>query len=340
MNNFEAALRGTDHETIPVWFMRQAGRYLQGYRNVRKHHSIKDICRDASLTLQVTEEPVKEIGVDAAIIFSDIMLPVEAMGFRLDFREGTGPVVENSLKSNPELSGIIRYDPHNYRYATLEAISKFRENNTGVPIIGFSGGPVTIASYLAQGRPDRDLAFTKSLLLKEHPGFLSILEMVKEMVIENSRQQIKRGAAAIQIFDSWSGYLSPYQFRKYSRDYLQEIASELSSSSRTIYFSTQTGGMIPELRETGFNFLSLDWRMRLHDVSKHLDHDIGLQGNLDPSLVSGSPSEALTETRAIISEMRQFPPYIFNLGHGVLPDTNPQTLKDIVKLVHGEERSV
>ncbi len=339
MNNFEAALRGHDHETIPVWFMRQAGRYLQGYRNVRKHHSIKDICRDTSLTLQVTEEPVRELGVDAAIIFSDIMLPVEAMGFRLDFREGTGPVVENSLKSNPGLSGITSYDPHNYGYATLEAISKFRENNTGVPIIGFSGGPITIASYLAQGRPDKDLAFTKSLLIKEHPGFISILEMIKEMVIENCRQQIKRGTTAIQIFDSWSGYLSPYQFRKYSRDYLQEIASELSSSSTTIYFSTQTGGMIPELRETGFNFMSLDWRIRLHEVSMRLDRDIGLQGNLDPTLVSGSPPEALIETRTIISEMSQFPSYIFNLGHGVLPDTNPQTLKDIVKLVHGEGRS-
>lgn len=329
-----AALKGEPHDSTPVWFMRQAGRYMPGYIEVRRENSIKQICRDIDLTLRVTAEPLEALGVDAAIIFSDITIPLEAMGFNLDFREGVGPVISNPFRDNRSLEGIHDFSVSSFEYGTFDAIRKFKEKNPAFPIIGFSGGPLTIASYLVSGKPDRDLKETKSLLYNEDPEFLRLLDMVREMVITNCREQVKNGADAIQIFDSWSGFLPPAEFRKYSARYLKDIQSELSPSTRIIYFSTQTGGMLDELEHVGFDFLSLDWRVDLPSISAKLDSATGLQGNLDPAMVSGSPDRAIRESGELAAAMRGRDNYIFNLGHGVLPDTKPAKLKEIVRTVH------
>ena len=334
MNNFIAALKGESHEQTPVWFMRQAGRYLPGYTGLRKQYSIKDICADKNLTLKVTEEPLDLLGVDAAIIFSDITTPIEAMGFDLEFREGIGPVIANSFKENRSLRGIVDFSVSNYRYATYSAIREFKEVNPQFPLIGFSGGPLTIISYLVAGKADRELSETRKLLYNRDADFTRLMEMVKEMVIENCRAQIKGGADAIQIFDSWAGFLPPSEFRDYSNRFLAEIVNELSVGIPLIYFSTQTSGMLEELQAPGFDVLSLDWRCDLPSVSRIIKAETGLQGNVDPMMVAGSPDSAVREAKRLVTDMAPRDGYVLNLGHGVLPSTNVDTLREIVRTAH------
>lgn len=334
MNSFNAALKGESHEETPVWFMRQAGRYLPGYTKIRKGHSIKEICMDRSLTLSVTREPLDLLGVDAAIIFSDITIPLEAMGFELEFQEGLGPVIFNSLQNNPSLSGISDFSVSNYQYSTYNAIREFKETSSGFPIVGFSGGPLTLASYVVLGRADTNLSTSKKLMFNDDKGFSKLMDLTKEMVIQNCKEQIRSGADAIQIFDSWAGFLSPHWFRIYAEKYLSDIQAELSGLVPTIYFSTQTCGMPEELLHLGFDFLSVDWRCEISEFSRRIGNSSGLQGNLDPSMVAKSPSSAVSESGRIARSMKDQERYIFNLGHGVLPDTKPETLREIVRTVH------
>ncbi len=334
MNNFLAALNGEQHESTPVWFMRQAGRYLKGYRELRTKYTIKEICRDPDLTVKVTEEPVGLLGVDAAIIFSDITIPLEAMGFSLDFKENVGPVIANPFNANRELKGIWEFSPSEMKYGTYRAIAKFREKYHDTPVIGFSGGPLTIVSYLTLGHPDKDLAATKTLLYKGDTAMRRMLEMIREMVISNCREQVRSGAGAIQIFDSWAGFLPTSMFRWYRDNFLSPISAEISAFTKGIYFSTQTGGMLEELEKTGFDFLSLDWRVNLPEATKKLKDETGMQGNIDPLMVSRSPDRAVAESEKLAAEMKFKGNYIFNLGHGVLPDTDPDTLREIVRTVH------
>ncbi len=339
MNSFLAALNDEPHDFTPIWFMRQAGRYLKGYRELRAKHSIKEICMDPNLTLKVTSEPVGLLGVDAGIIFSDITIPLEAMGFRLDFIENVGPVISNPLNTNKELAGISEFSVSEMQYGTFAAIKKFNEEFPDVPIIGFSGGPLTIASYLTLGHPDRDLSATRTLLYQEDKSMIELMQMIREMVISNCKEQVKSGADAIQIFDSWAGFLPPSFLPWYREKFLTEIAAELSGITKTIYFSTQTAGVIEELSKAGFDYLSLDWRVNLPLVSIKLDSGIGLQGNLDPVMVSRAPNLAISESRKLSELMNGKSNYIFNLGHGVLPDTDPETLKEIVRTVHQSGRN-
>lgn len=334
MDNFRLALKGESHDSIPVWYMRQAGRYLPGYTSLRKRYSMKNICRNPDLTVQITREPLDAIGVDAAIIFSDIMLPLEAMGFNVEFLENIGPVVSNNLSSNPDLTDIICFDQKNYSYSTYDSIRKFVNDVPDKPIIGFSGGPLTTASYVVAGKPDRDLQRTKKALFNGDRNFLELLNMIVDMIIENAKGQWKAGASAIQIFDSWAGYLSPDQLRIYSERFLTPISTELHGKVPTIYFSTRTSAMVNILEEAGFDFLSLDWTVDLHSLQKYLKSETGLQGNLDPVLISEAPEKALREGVKIAGRMSHSKKYIFNLGHGILPNTSPEALRSLTDSVH------
>ncbi|MEM0157213.1 MAG: uroporphyrinogen decarboxylase [Thermoplasmataceae archaeon] len=338
MNSFLSALKGEPHETIPVWYMRQAGRYLPGYTEIRKGKSMKEMCMDVETTVRITMEPVDTLGVDAAIIFSDIILPAETMGFSVDYVEGVGPSIKNSYVSDPSMRSINEFSPTEYGYSTYEAIRRIKASRPSLPVIGFSGGPLTVASYLAGGRPDRDLNLTKKLIFSGDTGFEKLMQMVTDMVIENALAQWKSGCDAIQIFDSWAGYLSPFQLSVYSERYLAQIMSELGKKIPVIYFSTQTGSMFKILSGAGFNFLSLDWRVDLADVGRSIGNEVGLQGNLDPSLLTDAPVMGVAEGVYIAMSMADRDNYIFNLGHGVLPDTRPETLIDLTEKVHAVVR--
>lgn len=330
--NFLSALNGEDHERIPVWFMRQAGRYLREYQELRLTHSIKEICKDPEIVSDISYLPVEKLGVDAAIIFSDILLPFESMGIDLEYRENIGPV----LSEFKGLENILPFDINEFSYPLSLSIKKFKEKHRKTPLIGFTGGPVTLASYLIAGKSDRDLSVTKKFMLKNPSEFVKILDIITDMVIQIARYQKDAGTDVIQIFDSWAGALTSSQFRNIYSGFLNEIRNELNFP--VIYFSTGTGSMIEDLVETGFDFLSLDWRCDLTSIKDRIDASIGLQGNLDPLTAESNLKAALRESREILNGMKEKNNYIFNLGHGVLPRTDPETLKKIVEEVHSFDR--
>ncbi len=330
--NFISALKGDRPDRIPVWFMRQAGRYLPQYHELRKNRSIKEICMDPRAVSDITYSPVELLGVDAAIIFSDILLPLESMGFDLEYRAGVGPVLSEFKGASAAESFSIKH----FRYPLSESIGLFKDEHPDVPLIGFTAGPITLSSYMIAGKSDRDLSATKRHAMKDPQDFIMLIDRSVDAIISMARYQKAAGADVIQIFDSWAGALSPVQFNRIYRGFLEEIRSELDFP--LIYFSTGTGGIVEDLATIGFDFLSLDWRMRLSDVRKRIGDSTGLQGNLDPEAAGSSPQIALQETRDILEGMKGKENYIFNLGHGVLPHTDPETLKKIVEEVHNYDR--
>ena len=334
MNNFLSALRGEEHEQVPVWFMRQAGRYSRDYQDIRQGNSIKEICLDPELTYRVTSSPIDELGVDAAIIFFDILLPAEGMGFKIDYEEGRGPVISNPVLPGKANSEIFQFSRSSMPYPVEKAIKIFRERRPGFPIIGFSGGPITMISYLLRGQSDKELIETRKYLLNHAREAGMVMDMITEASIETLKLQVRSGCSAIQLFDSWAGYLPPSMLRDYSDRYISQISSEFSGKIPLIYFSTQTSSSLDILKDTGADILSMDWRCDLHKISGMVGPEKGLQGNLDPVMAAFSPERAVDESIRISSSMKGVNRYIFNLGHGVLPQTSPETLRRIVQAVH------
>jgi uroporphyrinogen decarboxylase len=335
-NNFLAAIEGNDHEKVPVWFMRQAGRYLPKYHELRKNRSIMEITLDPNTVEEISYLPVNEIGVDASIIFSDILLPVETMGFKLHYEDGKGPMISNSVLSGQN-SKIMDYEPAADPYLPVEAVRLFKSRHPSTPLIGFCGGPVTVASYLIKGESDGDLAATRSLMYRKPDVYRRILRHVTDAMILLLKSQISAGCDVVQIFDSWAGSMSRDQFQQYRENFLSDIFTELGSS-RSIYFSTSSWHLVDQLKELGATFLSMDWRSDLSSLIGVVRSGTGLQGNLDPVLSQSGSQACETETRRIVDSMLDQDGYIFNLGHGVLPGTDPGTLRDIVNIVHSYSR--
>ena len=332
MNNFLAALHGETHDTIPVWFMRQAGRYLTEYQEIRKNYNIREMCMDPEITEKITYLPVARLNVDTAIIFADIILPLEAMGYSIDFNSN-GPVIQNGYRNNRELHGIHEFDENALKYRTMDAIRLFREKHPETPLIGFSGGLITVLSYLISGTSDNNLVYTKNIMLGNN-NFTEMKNMIKNMIIKYLKMQISAGVDAVQIFDSWLGSLSPYMFEKYLKKDIIEIVNEIKGKTPLIYFATGNSGMIEQFNGINPDILSLDWRVDIKQAGKILKPKIGIQGNLDPYVASYSTGAAVQETKFILHQAAGMNNYIFNLGHGVLPETSPDTLKEIVETVH------
>lgn len=334
MDIFTAALRGYPHERVPVWFMRQAGRYSESYRKVREIKDIKEICMDPETSVDVTAAPVKELGVDAAILFFDILLPAEGMGFDVDFEEGHGPVIGNPYLSENQKREISAFQRDMMPYPIEKTVKLFRERMPGIPLIGFSGGPITMLSYLLRGISDRDLLNTRKFILKDSRSADDILSELTETVIEILKLQIKSGCHAVQVFDSWAGFLPPSMLDWYCSRYITRISAEIGGTVPSIYFSTQSSSSAAILDKSGFDFLSFDWRCSLADITSSLRPETGMQGNLDPVIAAYDCEKAVSESERIVSSMKHRNRYIFNLGHGVLPDTPPENLKRIVESVH------
>ncbi len=332
------ALSGNETKTIPVWFMRQAGRYLPQYMEIRNNLSIKEIAADPDISAEISYAPVKEIGVDAAIVFSDIMLPAESMGFDLEYRENVGPVIGNPIKE-----GIPRevnpYDPSRDRYNPSRAISAFRKSHGDTPIIGFCGGPMTIASYLFAGTSDRELSITRRKWASDPETVMETLKLVTEAVIRLAKDQVKNGADAIQIFDSWATSLNHTWFREYFDMFVGDIPSELSSDGvPVIYFTLNSAQHLNTIKDSKFDCLSVDWKQDISAVSAILGPRKSVQGNLDPEVARAGGPGAISMTRRILESMKNSHGFVFNLGHGVLPGTDPQVLRSVAGEVHGFRR--
>lgn len=317
--------------------MRQAGRYLPGYTEIRKSMTIKEICMRPEASVKVMEEPIRRIGVDASIVFFDILLPLESMNLNVNFEENIGPVITRSAAKG-DTHNLRDFEPENVKYPLQSTIRMFRERNPEIPVIGFSGGPITMLSYMIAGRSDKDLMMTKKLIAGDVKVFKEKMSQLTDLIIKMLRLQISAGAEAVQVFDSWAGFFSPYQFRELVMPYLQEINSEISNRVKSIYFTVTGSGLVKQISEIGFDYMGIDWRTRLSNVDEQTGGKVGLQGNLDPAIAASSLGSAIDETQHILKDISYKDDYIFNLGHGVLPTTDFMTLKAITDEIHGLRR--
>ncbi|MCU1369747.1 MAG: uroporphyrinogen decarboxylase [Ilumatobacteraceae bacterium] len=335
--SFLRACRCEPHDRVPVWFMRQAGRSLPEYRAIRGTGSIVQAIRTPDLATEITLQPVRRYGTDAAILYSDIVTPIEAIGFGVDVAPGVGPVVEQPFRSKDDLERIRPLDPEADTPYVLETVRNLVRELGDVPLIGFAGAPFTVASYLVEGRPSRTYEHTKALMYTEPELWFALLDRLADLALASLRSQVANGASAVQLFDSWAGALSPSDYVRYvqpaSRKVLEGIAS---TGVPRIHFGVNTGELLTHMRDAGADVMGVDWRMDLDDARTRLGDRTALQGNLDPVAVLAGADVALERSRDVLRRAGGHRGHIFNLGHGVLPDTDPGVLEQVVELVHAE----
>jgi uroporphyrinogen decarboxylase len=326
--------QGRSSGRVPVWFMRQAGRYLPEYRKIREKHSILDICRTPELAVEATLQPLRRFDFDAAILFSDLLIPLQAMGVSLEFAKGEGPVIHHPIRSAADVDRLKDVEPARDLAFALEAIRLLRKE-LKVPLIGFAGAPFTLASYLIEGGASRSFARTKLFMLQETKAWKKLLSKLSATVNGYLRAQSKAGVQAVQLFDSWVGSLTPEQYREYVLPHSEEALSGVPAPR--IHFGTGTAGFLNDFASVDSEVVGVDWRMNIGDAFLRLPGRV-LQGNLDPVLLLG-PKEALKKGVRSILDAAGGRPFIFNLGHGVLPETPIENVAAALELVH-ESRKV
>jgi uroporphyrinogen decarboxylase len=335
---FLAACRGEPHEVVPVWFMRQAGRSLPEYRELRGEGNILDAVRRPDLAAELTLQPVRRYGVDAAILFSDIMVPVAAVGFGVDIEPGTGPVAAEPFRSGADLDRLPPLVPEADIPYVIEAV-KLLAGQLDVPLIGFAGAPFTVASYLVEGRPSRTYAATKRLMHTDPGLWAALLDRLADHAIASLRAQVAAGAAAVQLFDSWAGALSPRDYARHVQPASTKVFAALADLDvPRIHFGVHTGELLAAMAAAGADVLGVDWRTPLSEARRRVGPAVALQGNLDPAVCLAPWDVVAAEARAVLTDNGGHPGHVFNLGHGVLPETDPAVLERVVDLVHEEGR--
>jgi uroporphyrinogen decarboxylase len=325
--------RPADH--TPVWFMRQAGRSLPEYRAVRAQAGMLDIIGDPELAAEVTAQPVRRLGVDAAILYSDIVVPVAALGIGLDLRAGVGPVVEEPFRTAADLNRLRPLEPEDDIPYVLDTV-RLAVKELDVPLIGFAGAPFTVASYLIEGGPSKNYARTKALMFGEPEVWARLLDSLADIALASLRAQVDAGAAAVQLFDSWAGALTPDDYRRSVLPASRKVLEGLDDwGVPRIHFGVGTGELLPLLAKAGADVVGVDWRVPLDRARKRVGEDVAVQGNLDPAACLAPWEVVHAKVVEILARNGGRPGHVFNLGHGVLPDTDPDTLRRIVDLVHG-----
>ncbi|HET7494516.1 MAG TPA: uroporphyrinogen decarboxylase [Candidatus Limnocylindrales bacterium] len=331
-------LRACRHEAVeatPVWFMRQAGRTFAAYRKLRERHGILELAKDPAMCAEVTLMPVRELGVDAAVLFADIMLPLEPMGVGLRIEPEVGPIIDRPIRSAADVAALRPFDPAAVSF-TLEAIRLVRRELDGTAgVIGFSGAPFTLACYLIEGRPSRDFAVAKSFMYREPVAWHDLMDRLSTMIISYLDAQIDAGADVIQLFDSWVGGLGPSDYRAFVQPHVRRIFTELRGAP-TIHFGTGTAALLELLTEAGGDVIGLDHRVSLADAWRRVGLDRAVQGNLDSARLLAGWDATRSGARAVLDEAAGRPGHIFNLGHGVLPATDVDLLRRLVDFVHDE----
>ena len=321
--------------------MRQAGRFLPEYRKIREKHEVLAICKDPELCAKVSTMPVEILGVDAAIMFADIMLPVEGMGVKLKIEEGIGPIISEPITDNRSAKEMQELDAASDVPFVLEAIRLVKKQLDGrAPLIGFSGAPFTIASYLIEGRPSRDFAKVKALMYRRPKTWHVLMEKLADSMATYLQAQIDAGVDAVQVFDSWVGCLSPQDYSKYVLPYSQRIFRKLERSGvPRIHFGTGTSNLLEEMKVAGGDVFGVDWRIPLDVAWQRLGSDVAVQGNLDPAAVLADIELLKLHAADILSRVKGRSGHIFNLGHGMLPDASAEIVAELVKFVHETTRS-
>ncbi len=330
---FLRACRREPTDCTPVWFMRQAGRYLPQYRAIREKHTLLEICARPELAAQVTLQPVDILGVDAAILFADILLPLVPMGIRLEFAAGEGPVIHNPVRGAADVQALRAIDACTDLAPVMSTIGIVRrELNGRVPLIGFAGAPFTLASYLIEGGASRTFLKTKQFMYGEPQTWHALMDKLSDAVAGYLRAQVSAGAQAVQLFDSWVGALSPDDYCQYVLPYSRQIFAAVEGVPR-IHFGTDTATLLPLLREAGGDVIGLDWRVPLDEGWRVLG-DVSVQGNLDPVALFAPHDVLAAKVRDIMRRAGGRPGHIFNLGHGILPGTPVDNVRAVVDIVH------
>ncbi len=331
---FVQACRAHATPHTPVWFMRQAGRYMKEYRAVRQHHSLLEICKQPKLAAEVTITAAEALGVDAAIIFADLLLPFEVMGLNFHFASGEGPVIEAPLRNASDIRRL-RTD----RVADLSYVSEavklvVRHFGEKLPVIGFCGAPFTLASYMVEGGGSRNYVETKKLMYCSPEAWDELMGKLVAVLSEYAEQQARAGADVIQIFDSWVGCLAPDDYRRYVVPRTTELVRNVRHAGvPVIYFGTDTATLLPAMKETGAEVIGVDWRIPLDDAWASLGYRGAVQGNLDPVALFGNWKELRARAEDVLRQAGGRPGHIFNLGHGILPDTPVENVRDLARFV-------
>ncbi|HMK10735.1 MAG TPA: uroporphyrinogen decarboxylase [Acidimicrobiales bacterium] len=333
-SSFLAACRGEPHRTRPVWFMRQAGRSLPEYRAIRGEGSILDAIRKPEVAAEITMQPVRRYGVDAAILYSDIVVPVAAIGFGVDVAPGTGPIVERPFRSRTDLDRLRPLEPELDIPYVIETV-KILCAELDVPVIGFAGAPFTIASYLVEGGPSRTYARTKALMYGEPALWHALTDRLADLAIAALRAQVAAGARAVQLFDSWVGDLSAPDYEALVLPASTKVFAGVADLGvPRIHFGVGTGELLELMVSAGADVLGVDWRVSLDAARERVGEGVSLQGNLDPSVCLAEWPIVEARTREVLRRAGSGERHVFNLGHGVLPETDPAVLKRLVELVH------
>jgi uroporphyrinogen decarboxylase len=334
-DRFLKACRREPVDCTPVWFMRQAGRYMAEYRALRAKHSILELCKTPELAAQVTLQPIDRFPLDAAIIFADILLPLEPMGLSLEFAAGEGPVIHNPVRNQADVERLTVIDGSELEYVA-EAIRQARRALNGrVPLIGFAGAPFTLASYAIEGGSSRNYLLTKQLMYCEPKAWHQLMDKFARVITGYLRRQIKAGAQAIQLFDSWVGCLSVGDYVEYVMPHVQLIFEGLKREGvPMIHFGTGTSAMLRQMREAGGDVIGVDWRIHLDEAWATVGHDVAIQGNLDPLTLFAPLHEIERRVADILRRAGERPGHIFNLGHGILPTTPIEHVAATIDMVH------
>ena len=336
-SRFLKACRRETTDATPIWLMRQAGRYMEEYRALRQTYGILDIIKTPELACEVTMQPINAFDFDAAIIFADILPPLEGMGLELEFIKGEGPVIHNPIRSQADVEKLRVLPPEETLSFTLEAIKLVRKelDSRGIPLIGFSGAPFTLASYAVEGGSSKNRIHLKSMMMGNQKTWHELMSKLSEVAGQYLLAQAQAGAQVLQLFDSWVGELNPEDYRQYVMPYSQktiEIAKQ--GNVPIIHFGTNTNGMLELIRDAGGDVIGVDWRIRLDDAWQRLGEGVAIQGNLDPVALF-APWESLKErAQQVLDQANGQSGHIFNLGHGILPKTPVDNVKRLVDFVH------
>jgi uroporphyrinogen decarboxylase len=335
-DRFLRACRREPVDRTPVWFMRQAGRYMPEYRQIRSRHSLLDICKSPELATIVTLQPVRRIDVDAAILFSDLLLPLEPMGIPFDFVRGEGPAIETPLRTEADIDRLTCFEPREALSYVLEAIRMIRAELGGdVPLIGFGGAPFTLASYAIEGGHSQNFALTKALMYSSSRAWHRLCEMLSSIIGEYLKAQIEAGVQAVQVFDSWAGALNAADYREFVLPHTRRIFDAIKDLGvPTIHFGTGTAAILSDLRDAGGDVIGADWRIPLDEAWARIGHDRAIQGNLDPTVLLAPLDRLLAAADDVLDRAQGRPGHIFNLGHGILPTTPVEHVQALAQHVH------
>jgi uroporphyrinogen decarboxylase len=320
----------------PVWFMRQAGRALPEFHKVREGISMLDSCMRPDLAAEITMQPVRRYNVDAAVYYSDIMVPLKAIGLDLEIKPGVGPVVGQPIRTRADLDRLRSLEPDDVAYVT-EAIGTLVGELGSTPLIGFAGAPFTLATYLVEGGPSKNLETLKSMMYGDPELFAELMDRLADISAGFLQVQIEAGASAVQLFDSWVGTLNARDYERYVMPFSAKIFGAVAGYGvPRIHFGVGTGELLKPMAEAGADVMGVDWRIPLDEAARRIGADRTLQGNLDPAVLFAPREVVRAKTREVLDAARTIPAHVFNLGHGVPPSTDPDVVAELVEFVHTE----